>query len=415
MADSKPGLLNQAYPISLYVHVPFCRSKCPYCDFFSQAGASRTEMARVVEETLRELEFFLRRLSRTSVCTIYIGGGTPSLLPSKLFSHLVEGIRERCAGSCQEWSVETNPESLSAEFLEACAGAGVNRLSLGVQTLQEGLLRLLGRPGGLEETTAALERIGAAWKGRLNLDLLAGIPGQSRADLRRDIEGVLACLPAHVSFYCLSPPAGSPLAGKIEPERQEALWLEGLRLLEERGYLGYEVSNFCLPGQECLHNLRYWTLDPYLGVGPGAVSTLPGEDGEILRFSNPEHLDAFLQGEPGNWGLQRERIGAREFLFETLMMGLRLRRGIPRQVFISRFGEPLEEMVPGLWEHWVSTGLAPREEGEAYALSPAGRLILDALLRELQERLDGVDPPQARWMGSGSVELPPGIPAGGES
>ncbi len=180
----------------------------------------------------------------------------------------------------------------------------------------------------------------------------------------------------------------------MQEDARDELWLAGFEQLEGQGYRNYEVSNFARPGQECLHNLRYWKLEPYLGVGPGAVSTLPGVSGEVLRLYHPEDISAYLAGNP--WGLRQERILPKEFLLETLMMGFRLRSGISAEEFSRRFGRPLPEMFPGLWKGWLERGFL-REDPMAYAFTDQGRLLLNRRLLEAQEALDAAAEPPVRW------------------
>ena len=401
MVDFK--LLPLPQGIRLYIHVPFCRSKCPYCDFYSVSNAGLELTEAIVQGTLAELKHFLTLLGRPQLKSVYIGGGTPSLLPPDLLDTLLAAVAaeigRRAPGKapestgCTEYTIEANPESLSPRFLEICARRGVNRVSLGVQSFQPRLLRILGRPGNAEHNRRALTLTSEQWQGSFNLDLLAGIPGQQAEDLDDDLRQVLAARPDHVSLYALTPPAGSRLAEQIEPRLQEELWFRGFEILETRGYQNYEIANFALPGKECGHNLAYWRLDPYLGVGPGAVSTLPGLSGEVLRLYNPHDLKLFLRGQAESWGLQRETVTPREFLFEHLMLGFRMRRGVDAGRFSARFGASLPELLPRLWDSWRGRNLVAGES-KSWRLSDSGRFILDSLLLEVQEALENL--PEAK-------------------
>lgn len=362
-------------------------------------------MERVVAQTVAELSFFVEVLQPEGIDTVYFGGGTPSLLPEALLDRLLSGVREAAARARlprppSEWTVEANPESLTLGFLQACRRAGVNRLSLGLQSMSGEALRTLGRPGDAEANRLALALARAEWGGQLSLDFLVGIPGQTRQELARDLESAMQSSAGHLSLYSLTPPAdteaGSALARRIEGELQEELWLEGCRRLEQGGYRHYEIANFARPGEECRHNLRYWRLEPYLGVGPGAVSTLPGVRGEVLRVYNPEDLAEFCRGRPRMWGLRQERITPKEFLFETLMLGWRLREGVECDRFERRFGQPLPDLVPALWPRWQGLGYI-QEDAARYALTGAARLALNRRLVELQEALEQVEMRQVLW------------------
>jgi oxygen-independent coproporphyrinogen-3 oxidase len=387
------AVLASSNPISLYVHLPFCRSKCPYCDFFSVACDRNEDMERVVEGILEELARFGECLRPSAVPTVYVGGGTPSLLPVRSLERLLDGIRA-FAHEPAEWTVEANPESLSLGFLEVCAQQGADRLSLGVQSTRDRLLKVLGRPGDEADNRIALRRIRSAWQQRLNLDFLVGVPGQSRADLFRDLRAAREAGAGHVSLYALTPPPGTALAEAVQEDARDEFWLAGFEQLEAQGYRNYEVANFALPGQECLHNLRYWRLEPYLGVGPGAVSTLPGAGGEVLRLHHPDDIPAYLAGNP--WGLRLETIRPKEFLVETLMMGLRLRNGIQAEEFSLRFGRPLPELLPGLWREWGERGYL-REDPAAYALTDPARMLLNRRLLEAQQAIEDLPEPPVRW------------------
>jgi oxygen-independent coproporphyrinogen-3 oxidase len=442
----RSSLLRSPGSLSLYVHVPFCRSKCPYCDFFSIGVPVQSVVEQVLRQIEAELDYFAELLAPVGVTTVYVGGGTPSLLPPGLFEGLLDCIvaflSPKAGGSGRkpsgdpgvaptgedrfEWTVEANPESLSREHLETCRTRGVTRLSVGIQSFDAKILSTLGRAGGARESAAALDLLAGGWTGEVNLDLISGIPGQKWTVLRRDLDRALEAAPGHVSLYSLTldDPA-HPLARKLDRDQQERLWLRGCGLLESRGYLNYEISNFARPGHECRHNLRYWLLEPYLGIGPGAVSTLPGPDDSVLRLAHPRSLERYLEGARSLWGLEDERVGPREFLLETLMMGLRLRDGIEVQRFVKRFGAGIQELLPKTWRRWRSGGLVesteatgsteatastgakgPPEKAEdhgspRYALSFKGRLLLDRLLVEMQEELEGISEERlaVRWGG----------------
>jgi putative oxygen-independent coproporphyrinogen III oxidase len=393
VAGFDPATLASSKPVSLYVHLPFCRSKCPYCDFFSVPCDRNEDIERVVDDILEEMGWFARLLLPSTVPTVYVGGGTPSLLPPHSLERLLAGIRA-FAPEPEEWTVEANPESLTVAFLQTCARQGVGRLSLGVQSTRDRLLRVLGRPGDESDNRAALARIRSFWRGRLNLDFLVGVPGQSRADLFGDLLQARQTGAGHVSLYALTPPPGTALAKAVQEDARDELWLAGFEQLEAQGYRNYEVANFARPGEECLHNLRYWRLLPYLGVGPGAVSTLPGAGGEVFRLYHAEDVTAYRAGNP--WGLRQEMIRPKEFLLETLMMGFRLRRGIDAEEFSRRFGRPLPELLPVAWREWEQRGCL-REDPEVYAFTDQGRLLLNRRLLEAQQALEALTGLQVRW------------------
>jgi oxygen-independent coproporphyrinogen III oxidase len=389
-----------AFDIGLYIHVPFCRAKCSYCDFYSITDLG--DAGRVVDRTLEDAAASLDALGRPRIDTIYVGGGTPSALPRQDFARLLAGLNDLARGvTPAEFTVEANPETVDREFLDTCAAAGVDRLSIGVQSLAQASLSLLGRRATREQTLAALELAGDAWSGSVSVDLLAGVPGQTQADVAADLEAVLSYRPAHVSLYSLTREPGTAYDARVRAgtlremaaEEQENVWLRGVRVLRERGYRHYEISNFALDGAECRHNLRYWRLEPYLGAGPAAVSTIPGADGVVVRESRARSVRGYLQRDD----VQREEIAVRDFFFETLMMGLRLARGVPVRRVRARFGAAA---VGWLEQAWVRGRDAhgTRLRGGTFALTRGGWLRLSGLLRWLLGEIEGLTleaPP--RW------------------
>jgi oxygen-independent coproporphyrinogen-3 oxidase len=337
------------------------------------------------------------------VDTIFVGGGTPSCLSPSVLGKLLGSFS---ALKPREWTVESNPETLDDGFLEECRRAGVTRLSLGIQSLSTRHLHTLRRRATRGHALDAIELLRKEWRGQLNLDFITGIPGQTVSDVQEDLAVLGSGWPDHVSLYQLTVEPGTPLEnmvneGRIKlnrPEHDEELWLAGRDELFGRGYRQYEVSNFCLPGRECQHNLRYWRIDPYVGAGPGAVSTLPAEwaarasgksgpalhDQSVVRFTAPRSIEAFLEGEQKFWGIETELVSPSDFFLECIMMGLRLESGIAEATIRSRFGSGFSELVPGVWESWVVRGLALPLDG-FLRLSPRGLLLLDRLLHEVVE------------------------------
>jgi oxygen-independent coproporphyrinogen III oxidase len=397
-------LANPDFPVSLYVHVPFCADKCLYCDFYSvpRQSVALHAQGEVVARTIRQLQEFYDAVGRPSrVATVYVGGGTPSALQPEDFSSLMGALE---GTGCAEWTVETNPESVDAVFLDRCKAAGVTRLSVGIQTLRDEQLRLMRRPATRSQTMTALDLLGRDWPGELNLDFIAGIPGQTVHDVEEDLAELASRRPQHFSLYQLTRETGTLLdrlvrQGKVRlniPETDEELWFAGSDFLQSEGYMHYEVSNFALPGKESRHNLRYWHMEPYFGAGPGAVSTVPGSlaggvlgkpdlaEAAVVRLSNPKSL---APAEP-----EIEVLSARDFLLENLMMGLRLADGIPVDQLQSRFGRGFEELFPGLWERWMADGAALPVQSHL-RLTPRGMLILDTLLGQVAGQVSREDLP----------------------
>ncbi len=330
----------------LYIHIPFCRAKCGYCDFASAPGAAG------------EIDLFLEALSREASAyaglagkftTLYLGGGTPSLLSpaqlEKLFSVIsgLTGPIRRLAES----TFEANPESLDAEKAACLKKAGVNRISLGLQASQDRLLKRLGRVAMSGDFLKAFGLLRAAGFDNISADLMCGLPGQTRKDFAESIEWLLKLKPEHVSFYALEVHDGTPFSAdgvKEEPEESAGMYEEGAASLILAGLNRYEISNFARPGREAVHNLNYWEQGEYLGLGPSAASYLGGE-----RRANTSGTAAYLRAALAGEKIPRqysETLEGRKKDAERIMLGLRKTAGIelPDHIFIE-FKEELARLT----------------------------------------------------------------------
>lgn len=331
-------------PAHLYIHVPFCASKCAYCDFFSVADPAPD----IVSPVFRGIESQLREWSSSGLegvlDTVYVGGGTPTSTAEHTM-RLVRDVRRRFVlHPAAEFTLEANPDSLDRALARSLAEAGVTRISVGVQSFDEGVLRLLGRPHGVRQALRACADVREAGL-ELSVDLMCGAPGQTRGSWAATLELALSTGPQHVSVYPLSLEPGTPLAAAVssglvcEPDADAAaeMLLAAEELLGEAGLSRYEVANYALPGHEARHNTAYWTGSPYLGVGPGAHGMLdvatasaagllgPGEEttGRV-RYSNAADVEEWLVGRGG----EVETLTAPEAAREDVMLGLRLVRGV---------------------------------------------------------------------------------------
>ncbi|MBR3543182.1 MAG: radical SAM family heme chaperone HemW [Treponema sp.] len=272
----------------LYVHIPYCLQKCGYCDFFSKAASCvPPEYVRAVA---RQLEHLARAFCVEGWKSVYIGGGSPSLLGAEDLEFLCASIKAAALNKAApldencEWTIEMNPETVSRPLLEKAASCGINRLSVGIQCKNDKVLRAIGRKASERDIEKAAELIKNFWPHEWSADLIAGLPFQTKKDIERDIDFVERNGAKHVSLYSLTLEDGTPLkgaidAGKIPYDEEEAeeLWLYGRDLLEDKGFLQYEVSNFARPGFESIHNGAYWAQESYLGAGAGAAGTIYGK------------------------------------------------------------------------------------------------------------------------------------------
>lgn len=321
----------------LYVHIPFCRAKCGYCDFASAPG------------TAEEIDSFLGALAAESArydslaggfSTLYVGGGTPSLLSGEQLKRLC-GIIETLTGpfeALRESTFEANPESLDGEKAALLKEAGVSRVSLGLQAAQDGLLRRLGRVAMTADFLKAWEALRRAGFDNLNADLMCGLPGQGADDFKASLDFLLALKPEHVSFYALEVHDGTPFAAagvKEEPEAAADMYEAGAAALQAAGLARYEISNFARPGRESLHNLNYWEQGEYLGLGPAAASYLGGER-RANTADTAAYQSALLAGD-GAPLQYAEKLEGRARDAEKIMLGLRKTAGIelPDHIFIE--------------------------------------------------------------------------------
>ena len=316
---------------SLYIHVPFCASRCGYCAFYSRANAGTELQKRYLSHLRTRLENLACR--REALASVYIGGGTPTHLAPELIAGLLDAVRSTtCLQPGAEFTMECNPESLSAEKAMLLANRGVTRVSLGVQSFAPRLRRRLERKGRISAVEEAVECLRAAAIPYLGIDLIYGIPGQSVNEWRRDLERAAALGAGHISTYALTPEEGTRLAAEaytVPPDRLVHMWHEADSILEARGFQRYEVSNFALPGRECRHNVAIWHGATYLGCGPAASSF----DGK-LRWTEPASLEGWLHGAAP----EPDPLSVEERAAELLAFGLRTRDGWLLRSFRERTG-----------------------------------------------------------------------------
>jgi oxygen-independent coproporphyrinogen-3 oxidase len=397
---------------SLYIHVPFCAGACDYCDFYSvSAGVDDKRFDLFVDRVLEDAADALNRFGVDSVPTVYVGGGTPSLLGGARLERLFGGL----AGLLpleknvpREFTVEANPESADEAFFRACRIGGVSRISLGVQTFHGPSRNAVNRIGDAGILRERLSLARSFYADNFSVDLIAGLPLQDEAVLRRDIESVLAFDPGHLSLYSLTVEEGTPLAKKsaafqkgefqkyaLDSDEIDRLWLLGRDLLEQAGYRQYEVSNFCRTGKESKHNGRYWSMENWLGIGPAASGTIIDDrTGTGRRRTVKPDVGAYLAGNSAPAG---ERIaGASPFfrasceevldsltlMEESFLMGYRTQAGPDQALFQKRFRRSIESCIPETLAKWRKRGLFGQN-----GLTGEGLLFLNRFLSEAFEEL----------------------------
>ncbi len=341
--------------MQVYLHIPFCVRKCAYCDFASYPGREM-QMAAYIRCMEKEIGLRAAQYGPVPLSTVYIGGGTPSLLPPELLGQALDCLLAHfplLPGA--EVTCEANPGTLAVEILRMLRAKGVNRLSLGAQAKQERLLHTLGRIHDWDQVESSVKLAREAGFDNLNIDLMFGLPGQTAADWRESLGAALALSPQHLSLYGLILEEGTPLFETVSQgmlslpndATERAMYEAARRMTRASGMHQYEISNFALPGYECRHNLGYWQGAYYLGLGAAAHSRMDCDPnkGAYARFGNTPSLDEYLQKmEAGVFPLaEYKQIPPREAEFETLMLGLRVLRGVSDLDFQKRHGRKMQE------------------------------------------------------------------------
>ena len=375
-------------PLALYIHWPFCLAKCPYCDFNSHVR-DRIPQARFRAALRRELAWEAARLGRRPLTSIFFGGGTPSLMQPDTVAALIEDATTAfdAAGDI-EITVEANPTSVETGRLAAFRQAGVNRISIGVQSLDQRALSLLGREHSAQQAIAALETARSIFP-RLSFDLIYARPGQTVAAWRDELRQALSLAADHLSLYQLTIEPGTKFEalhrrGELvlpDADAAAALYEATAEEAARFGLLPYEVSNYARPGSESRHNLTYWRYGDYAGIGPGAHGRVPGEQGLIAtrRHRAPEIWAERVERD-GHGTTEEIPLTPRERAQEMLLMGLRLSEGIRHSRFAQRTGLPLEEALDqSSLEHALAEGYL-EWRADALVATQAGRLRLDSLL-----------------------------------
>ncbi len=377
--------------IGVYVHIPFCRKKCDYCNFYSiptvchEKEEKEALIERYISRLLKEIEDRSPGFSDFGVDTIYLGGGTPSLLHPRHLKRILERIRDSFnTDKKSEITIECNPEDFSIERIQEYVSFGINRVVLGMQTRSSRLHSVIGRSSQIcdEKMLSDFFSIDDIVH---CIDIMTGIPGQTEEELSGDISIIDRYRFEHISAYILSIEHGTPLTGKVvcnsELENiQRGLFEVVINFFKEKGYSHYEVSNFALPSFESKHNLKYWQFSPYIGFGPGAHSFYGGE-----RFYNPSSVEEYiLSSSP----LARDERTKRSEIIEYLLTCMRLLKGISLKDFESKVGASVPEELLDRFQKMKSNGhleIEEREDDTSIRFTPEGFFIMDSLIYEMAD------------------------------
>lgn len=378
--------------MELYIHIPYCRQKCRYCDFPSYA-CQEPSMPRYTDALIAELHAAASQV-HAPVETVFIGGGTPSILPAPLLNKLLNAVHTHYELTPDvEFTSEANPGTLTSEWLDAAVTGGVNRLSMGMQAYQPELLRTLGRIHTHDDVLTSVRLARDYGIRNLNLDLMFGLPGQTPAMWRETLHAALDLQPEHLSCYGLIPEEGTPLkadldAGRLtlpDEDEERQMYEDTLQILSHAGFVQYEISNFARPGFECRHNIGYWERVPYIGVGVSAASFLRGMNGGI-RIANPADIPAYLHMvENGCWHVREiTELTKEDERFESLMLSLRMTRGVSEEAFLHQHGLTLETYRGERLRAFEAQGLLAHENG-CWRLTRRGMDVQNAILVELMD------------------------------
>ncbi|MEC5321059.1 radical SAM family heme chaperone HemW [Brenneria populi subsp. brevivirga] len=367
-------------PLSLYVHIPWCVQKCPYCDFNSHALKGEVPHQEYVDHLLADLDADLAPAGGRALHSVFIGGGTPSLLSAEAMRSLLDGIRARLPLTPDaEITMEANPGTVEADRFSGYQRAGVNRISIGVQSFHPQKLARLGRIHGPQEAERAAQLAAGLGLRSFNLDLMHGLPDQSLEEALDDLRQAIALNPPHLSWYQLTIEPNT-LFGSRPPKLpdDDALWdiyEQGHRLLNAAGYRQYETSAYAKPGYQCQHNLNYWRFGDYLGIGCGAHGKLTFRDGRILRTVKTRHPRGYMQG---NYLDKRHEVGSEDRPFEFFMNRFRLLEAAPRADFAAYTGLDESRIRPQLDQALAQGYLM--ETADHWQITERGKLFLNSLL-----------------------------------
>lgn len=381
--------------MELYVHIPFCVQKCAYCDFLSMTAESTVKSA-YIRKLKEEIRIRSSAFTDREIISVFIGGGTPSSLHGHLIAEVMDVIRSSFTVSpTAEITIECNPGTLTTDKLAFYKKAGINRLSIGLQSAQDKELQLLGRIHTYEDFLASYDCARKNGFNNINVDLMSALPGQTLKSWEQTLKRVTMLRPEHISAYSLIIEEGTPfykLYGyddetrkkgekplflpSEEEERQMYQFTKAF--LEQKGYQRYEISNYARPGKECIHNVGYWTRVDYLGVGLGAASLV-----DNWRFSNVRNMTEYLKSDFTNVeNIEYQELSKTEQMEEFMFLGLRMQQGINRGVFLETFGTPVESVFGEALERMKQQGLI-QENGGQICLTDLGFDVSNYVFSEL--------------------------------
>ena len=379
MADIKNTL-------GLYLHIPFCRSKCIYCDFYSLPTKSDAEYKRYINSLILHMEDYSAAASNMLIDTIFIGGGTPSVIPTKNMIELINGAYHNFnVTSDAEITMEANPATIDRAAMKKYVGEGVTRFSFGLQSANDRELKALSRIHSFDEFVDTFNDARKAKCGNINVDIMFGLPGQTKESLMNTLRELTALDPEHISMYGLKIEEGTPIAEIADtmqlPEEDEEfeMYLMAIEYLDAHGYKQYEISNFAKTGYECKHNLKYWNCEPYLGLGPAAHSYFNGERFSFKRDAQTYMNALELLDPAADITDERYEVRDKDRMGEYIMLQFRLCSGLDTAKFKIRFGRDFEKMYSNALNVYIDNGFMTLRNG-CYSFTPKGMYVSNYIL-----------------------------------
>ena len=386
---------------SLYIHIPFCISKCTYCDFFSIKCNKDTLVPDSYIQALKnEISFRIKEYGSKLCKSVYIGGGTPSLLSIEQFSSLFDYL-SGCLEFTKnyEFTVEMNPDDITQSLIGFFNNSIVTRISCGIQSLDQKVLEYVKRRAGVKENLSALKILKENWKKSLSLDLISALPFEKEDSFINNLKTIIDHNPDHISLYSLTLEEETPLGKEVftsklpyDFDKADSMWLKGKTFLEQNGYAQYEISNFCKKGKECRHNLSYWKHEDYIGAGSGGTGTVYEADGSGKRWTNTTDIERYIltwqKDSPSGSDYETvENIDKKTSIFEYFMMGLRKTSGISAVHFKNIFNQALPSSIIKQFQEWNKKALVSikKTDGDViYSLNSQGLLFLNQFLSSME-------------------------------
>lgn len=376
--------------LGIYIHIPFCVRKCSYCDFYSVALNDNSEY-EFIESVLNEIKGYKDKLRKGYIVdSIFFGGGTPTIIKPENLKKIIDALGTIVEiDKCCETTMEANPNTLTEEKLKQYKSMGINRLSIGIQSLNDEILKNIGRIHSSREAIEALDRAKAAGFENINTDIMFNIPGQKVEDIENTLRAIIQRGVKHISFYSLKLEEGTPMyileknkkINMPNEDYEREMYYAGRKIMEENNLYQYEISNFAQRGFECRHNLKYWNQEEYIGFGPSAHSFLNN-----IRYSNPPDLKLYCEKRSSE--IQRtiqEVLGREDLMFEYIMLRLRLREGLDMKVFNNKFSADFQKLYSEQIEYLLKNKLID-VEGNKIKLSLRGIDVANYVIVEFMKQ-----------------------------